>query len=160
MSTLPSASAKLRALSVWHGQHRGIAFKIVNWNFDRSSGTSLRDDHPSGCWNFYLYLHETKVHDFASIWLPPKITRLSPESSEWITYDYYSSPLSGIEMHGDITWYEKQGEVPGHRTVDIGCDYQHSFDVARRYTVEGVAADARRAIDSAYEQGILKPKES
>ena len=33
-----------------------------------------------------------------------------------------------LEMHGGITYYAKHGHTEGHRTVEVGCDYQHYGD--------------------------------
>jgi hypothetical protein len=138
--------------NVWRGAYKSVPFKIVNWHF--VSGTRL---FPSGNWNFYLYFRESACADFRSIWLPDKRVRIAPDCPEHITHDYYSCPLANVDFHCGITYYEKSGYSRGHRCVEAGCDYQHNYDEDCSYTVASVADDVKRAVESAYELGILKP---
>jgi len=112
---------------------------------------------PSGNWNCYLYFRESACVNFRSIWLPDKRVRIAPDCPERITHDYYGCPLADIDFHGGITYYRKSGYSRGHRSVEVGCDYQHLYDGYCSYSFTDLVKDAERAVDSAYELGILKP---
>jgi hypothetical protein len=133
---------------VLRGQCRGVPFKIVRWAFEKGK---LRDDYPSGCWNFYLYFREKDCVNFNAIWLEDQATAYGR-----VTHDYYGCTLAHIDWHGDITWYEKQGHVEGFRCIEAGCDYQHHFDTDQHYSFESILPEVEQAIDSSYALGILK----
>lgn len=149
------AEPELREQRAWQGRYRGVSFKIVNWKFESDPLGIMSRDFPSGCWNFYVYLAEKNCTNFPAIWLEDKRNTLF---SEMITHDYYDSPLRDLEVHGEITWYKKQGYTEGFRSVEVGCDYQHYHDTGHTYNKEMVLAEVKRAIDSAYERGLLKPE--
>ena len=141
---------KLKQQTVWRGTHKGVPFKVINWGFDSSS---INDK-----WNYYLYLLERNCVDFEKLWLPGTIVQISESSPTCVIYDYYPA-FSSVEMHGGITYYEKQGELV-HRAVEIGCDFAHLHDEYAGWCLESVVADMQVAIDSLYEKGYLKPLKS
>lgn len=105
-----------------------------------------------GIYCYYLYIYESQVtpEQFSELWLKDEVTRWSPESPERITHDYYSLPiLKAVELNGGITYYAKHGQVEGHRSVQIGCDYNHSWDSMNPPPLEKVIGDALRTADEA-----------
>lgn len=150
---MPTTDIKLRQQRVWLASHREIGYKIVNWH--HSPEARMEDYWPSGSWNFYIYLPEKKCPDFAKIWLPDLEKEWSPGGRKYVTHAYWTEPLGSVEMHCDITFYEKHGHVEGHRCVELGCDYQHLYDEEQSYDEQDVARDAVAAIESAFALGIL-----
>ena len=141
---------KLDPQRVWRGSYRGLAFKIVSWPF-----AGLEDKFPSGAWNYYIYLPETRVPNFSTIWLEDKATRYTPTSPLRVSHDYYNSPLASVKMHCGITYYSKHGHTEGCRCVEIGCDYQHLYDDGQSYDENDVLRDAVETIDDLHERGLV-----
>jgi len=129
---------ELRHKDLWSGMYRGVAFEIAHWD--------VRPECTLGIWNFYLFIREDMVPEanVGDVFLAP-----IHDSGRWgVRYAYYDSILAEIEWHGNMTFYEKRGGADGSKTVAVGgCDYNHLFDQGVTYRHEGVAADARRAID-------------
>ncbi len=122
----------------WARRHKGVTIEVVHWGVDA-------EHNPRGTWNYYLSLFERDMtpEAFAPLWLESKV-------ADWgVTHDHYDSPLSQVDMHGGITFYEKRGDVPGYRVVRIGCDYNHSWDEDVSYSLEEVYADAVASADDA-----------
>lgn len=58
-------------------------------------------------------------------------------------FAYCDTWAAGVEgWNGGVTYYRKHGELAGFRCVEYGCDYQHSWDEGREYTVTSVLLDA------------------
>lgn len=125
-------------LSVKHtytGEHLGLRFEIARWGVKCGKLPPLNDG--KGCWNYYVYLHERKLSNFSDFWLEPKVAEFSPGGTKYMDYDYYSSPLSAIDWHGGVTYWEGHNLlIPGQRAIKLGCDYSHSFDQKRGYDYE------------------------
>ena len=122
MENLPT----LREQHVWRGTYNKIPFKISQHGVGETY-------MPAGCWCYYLILPEYLLKErFAEVWLEDKLVKFTDVSPERVTHDYY--PLDNFDMHGGITYYEKHGHSVGHRSVELGCDYQHLFDRERGYT--------------------------
>lgn len=145
---------KLDYQEAWRGSHKGVYFKVVLWNkgADHTPGGG-------GIWNCYIYIPEKRAVNFAKLWLEDNRFRFSPESPERIQHDYSRLP---IEMHGGLTYYAKHGHPEGHRCVEVGCDYNHLWDMERGggYTAEYVAHDAVEAIDKMIADEILSDQPS
>lgn len=144
MSTISNLT--LRESHSWSGKYNGVPFEVKQWAYD-SSGGSL----PDKCWNYYLYLNLAKFEDKAvadSLWLEDKEVQFSPTSPVRVTHDYYGNPtLSGLEMHGGITFYEKM-TPDKQRIVKVGCDFQHLGDAEQHWDLEGVLADMKSCVDA------------
>ena len=138
---------KLRDHKVYFGTYRDVTFKIVT---SKSVVPRYNDS-----WCYYIFIRENKCTNFESIWLPEKVTQYIENGPKHITYDYYSEPLGSIKMHGGITYYDKHGYTPGHRCVEIGCDYQHYWDEGKVYVIEDIVQNAMETIDYLYENGNL-----
>lgn len=145
---------ELRKQTVWQGRYRDINFKIINWGRDDVSSQLL--DLPTGHWNYYVYIPESKAIDFKSIWLKDLLKRWSKQGKPYLTHDYMSGPVGEIDMHGGITYYAKHGHTKGYRCVEIGCDYAHSWDRNAHYDAEALIIDAQTTIDDLYNKGIVK----
>jgi hypothetical protein len=137
---------------LWRGSYRGIQYKVSL----RAIG---RDYTPAseGIWCFYIFLNEDKVKDFAPLWLEDEIYKYKPEAEGRITHEYYCEPFKSLEFHGGVTYYAKHGHTEGFRTVEIGCDYNHLWDMERGYgyRIEDILYDVRKCIDSVYENGLI-----
>lgn len=133
----------------WRGKYKGIHYEIVSWRIEMMGPV----------WNYYIYLMEKDVPNFESIWLPDVIKIMPGSGREYVDNDYYGNEkICSIDMHGGITFYEKNGYTKGHRNVKIGCDYQHLNDMESGYsaTLESVVLDAEQTIDDAISKlGIL-----
>jgi hypothetical protein len=131
-------------------RYRGIAFLV------RSTEIPAFSDRPAKVvWCHYVFLHERQVPDATirdSIFLTPKLERITAESPERVHYEYYKSPIADLEWHGGITFYDMVCAVPGHRVLKAGCDYQHYWDEERWYDEAGVIAEAKATIDSMYDR--------
>ena len=93
--------------------------------------------------------------DFEKLWLKPKKMRFSEECPWCNQYDYFDV-FANVEMHGGITYYAKIGEGE-ERCVKIGCDFMHLYDTECDWDVTDMVFDIKKAIDSLYEYGYLKP---
>ena len=128
-----------------------VSIEIVNWSIDPTMKN----------WNYYLYLFEKRMpkETFAAIWLPD-IEKEFNSLRTWITHDTYSSELlNSIDMHGEITAYEKIGHSEGHRTVKIGCDYAHLYDREHGdYDINQIISDAVNSAEQAIEKLAMAKK--
>lgn len=119
----------------WKGEYKNITFEV--------SRHSIGD---KDCWCFYLYVPIEAI---------PKALRkqwvLSEKDKKHSSYDYYNSPWTALEWHGDITFYE------GYKhSVKVGCDYNHLFDQGHTYDKETLAHDAVACIDSLHKEIELR----
>ena len=139
----------MRKKTTWADKYRGIGFSVASW-------------HTEGigeCWAYYLYIKLVQIPEDIRerFWLEPKTTDIK---SMPITYDYYGEPfVSGLDWHGEITYYSKAAGIDGEpRAIKIGCDYQHYFDEGHYYNSSIVTADAKNSIDALHKlvPGILK----
>lgn len=129
----------------WYGDYKGIRYKISNWNLGRMEEPYVMDP----IWNYYIYLVEEVVHpeDFAKYNLDPQYYEFCGKTNETYPYDHLD-----IDMHGGVTWYKKSTEWSPysnrHQTIiEIGCDFNHSWDQGRHYTYDYIESQAKRTID-------------
>ena len=144
--------------NIWRGVYRDIQYKVAHHGkgLDYTPG---RD----GIWNYYVYLHEDRVNDFARIWLNDEIRKYKPDVKGYVSHDYYGCrAFDDIHFHGGITYYAKHGHTEGFRCVEIGCDYNHLWYQERGYgyDLETILFDVKETIDSAYEIGLIIPDET
>jgi hypothetical protein len=141
----------MNKIETWEGEHNGLAFKI----------TSRHIEGVGPAWNYYVYLPERLLKErFSEVWLEPRVVKITPESREFVDYVYYKSNSLNVDSwHGGITHYAKHGEVPGFRSVEVGCDYQHLWDREGGYsaTLESVTFDCKRTIEELVAE-FLTPK--
>jgi hypothetical protein len=117
------------------GEHLGLTFEIARWGVERGKFPPMNNG--KGCWNYYVYLHERKLANFNDFWLEPEVKEFSPGGAKYVRYDYYFSPLSSVDWHGGVTFWEGHNLLlPGQRAIQIGCDYSHLFDQERGYDYE------------------------
>jgi len=142
---------KLDETKAWRGTYKGLHFEIKHWGVGQSH-TPAND----GTWNYYVWLPERKLLDFATHWLEGRVVKIIPESLGFVAYDYCAIPAANVDWHGGVTYYAKHGEVEGFRSIELGCDYNHLWDHERgeRYTLDEVVADVQRTIDEL--QPLLK----
>lgn len=124
----------------WTGTHLGFTYESIHRGVDQGMNEG------KGVWNYYIYLYESKTPDFDKLWLEPHLLKITPESTGFITYDYNELPIANIYWHGGVTYYSKHGEVPGYRTVQFGCDFNHLYDqeYGFDYTLEDVLQEVFR----------------
>ena len=132
----------LRRTELWRGVYREVDVEVARWE----CGGEER-------WNYYIRLAVDRL---------PAETRprfvLSPSCfrdrrGHAGLPGYPREAIPDIDWHGGCTYYEKQGGRDGGPLfVKMGCDYAHLYDQGCRYTLDMVAADARRSIDALWEQ--------
>lgn len=132
---------------VYKGTANKLPFEIVHWGVDRAIGEPLHGG--KGCWNYYIYLLESKIENFSDFWLKPELKEFSSGGTQYLSYDYYSSLLSNIHWHGGITFWEGNDDIPTRRFIKVGCDYAHLWDMELGYDTElvDVYADVLRTTE-------------
>lgn len=139
--------SKLSVKHTYTGEHLKLRFKIARWGLERGEFLAMNDGRC--CWNYYVYLHELALSNFNDFWLEPEVKEFSVVGTKYVSYDYYSSPLSHVDWHGGVTFWEGHNLlIPGQRAIEIGCDYSHIFDQERGYDYElaEVLSDCLRTI--------------
>lgn len=120
--------ADLRETQMWNSTSpEGLDYEIRFWG----KGSM---NEGSGMWNYYVYIHEAQLRpeDWERVWLP--VARVHDWGGGTPSYDEYNSVLSEGEFHGGITFYEKRAAVDrAWRSVKVGCDYGHIWDLERGY---------------------------
>ena len=132
---------KLRKSQLFSGSYQNVQVEIRQWSIE---------NYNDNCWNYYLHLILSKFKDkelTETLWLPDVEMRITPTSPIRVTHDYYSNPfLSSLEMHGGITFYEKQVHDK-ERVIKVGCDFQHLYDDMAHWNLESVTTDMTHCID-------------
>lgn len=127
--------SQLAKSQIWKADHLSLPFEIVHWGVER--GKFLAMNNGRGCWNYYVYLLEGKIANFNDFWLEPEVKEFSVGGTKYVSYDYYSSPLSDVDWPGGVTFWEGDNLlIPGKRSIKIGCDYSHLCDQERGYDYE------------------------
>lgn len=141
----------------YSGDINKIPFEIVHWGVDRASGSSLNNG--KGCWNYYIYLLESRIVNFNDFWIQPKLEEFSPGGTKYLSYRYYNSRLSDIHWHYGITFWEGTDLIPGRRSIKVGCDYSHLGDEERGYNTElaDVYTDVQQTISELLPLLTFKP---
>lgn len=133
-------STELSRHDVWHGEHLNISFEIVHWGVERGSFPPVNNG--KGIWNYYIFIQECKITNFNDFYLTPT---LYPNH---FIYRYSNSPLANLPWHGGLTyWDTREADVPGFRTLKLGCDYCHAFDDYNEITLEKVLFECKLTID-------------
>lgn len=142
-----------RAKTTWPGEHRGIRYNVVFWDY-RDGTDPLDRDPPHGTWNFYLLLPEPqwKTADWNAL-IAPEDTghRLAMKGRR--IWKERQSVLVDLDWPGGMTFYRVEG-IPPYTGIKAGCDYNHLWDAEAGYpaTLASVEADARRLIDELLER--------
>jgi hypothetical protein len=129
---------ELRHADEWSGEHRGVSFTIKHWGIDPKHS-------PLGIWNYYLHIPldaipEDKQHDFLA---NPK-----KDDKGRVHYEYYDKHLiNELEWHCGMTFYQKHGMDGAPIVIEMGCDYNHSWDLARDFSLEEILHDCQNSID-------------
>lgn len=121
-----------------------LLIEVAHWGVERENEFMAMNDG-KGCWNYYVSIPERHFPEkFESLWLEDKPVKYFETSPERITHDYMNHPIAGLEWHCGVTYYEKEGQVKGHRAVKFGCDFSHYWDSKRGfdYTLEEVIMEA------------------
>jgi len=125
---------KFNTSHTYKGTVNQLPFEIVHWGVDRESGKPLHNG--KGCWNYYIYILESQIENFADFWLTPELKEFSVGGTQYLSCDYYSSPLSKVHWHGGVTFWEGNNDIPTRRSIKIGCDYAHLWDMEGGYDTE------------------------
>lgn len=134
----------------WHGRYRGIAWEISARKSYDSEWSQRKIDW---CHYIYIQLDQLPEDSREGFWLKPRQAELPVSKRNFVSYDYFDSPISGLTWHGGITFYEKRGGVDGEsRMIKAGCDYQHLWDDGQHYTFESVLFEVKETIDSLHAQ--------
>jgi len=129
----------------WSFIHAGLPVIIKHWGLERE-GYFAPFNNGKGVWNYYVWLPEYLLKEhFSKVWLEDELIQFTPTSPVRIAHDYMSAPFASVDWHGGITYYQKHGQIEGHRSVELGCDYSHLFDQERNYDYEldDVVAEAK-----------------
>lgn len=130
---------ELQETKKWFGVYKGVRFEINNFK------TSYAGD----CWTHYILL---ELDDQLPKELADKFWLKGEMRDKRIYYDYYVNPINQLQFHGGCTWYEKLTGFDGeHRSIKIGCDYQHYWDEDQDYDLDTVYEETKKTIDSLYD---------
>lgn len=134
----------------WIFTHSQLRVKIVRTDQYNPSFAS------KNCWCYYVSIAEYQTQRFKEIWLRPKIDR----ENKRISYAYlFNDAFADADFHGGPSFYQRHGQVPGFRSVEIGCDFQHLWDEDRDYSLEDVIFEARRTAEKLAEKYLTDKKE-
>jgi hypothetical protein len=138
---------KLKDHTIWEGNYKNVAFKIVKWNREYTPETEKYNNGYH--WNYYIFVKPRKL----------VMTRKLTTKEKYIyepRVDYYKM-YPDVEMHGGLTfWNGHMHSRTGKREVDeIGCDYGHLWDYEyegsnkfKTHTVEEIMEDVKNTIDN------------
>lgn len=135
-------SSELEEQTTWRFFHRKLAGKITHHSKSFNDG--------KGIWCYYVIIPESSIPEhFQPLWLEPRLVKLSDESRGFVTYNYEDLPPAKVDWHGGVTFYAKHGELPGHRSIELGCDFNHLFDyeAGLSYNLETVAIKALKTLN-------------
>ena len=135
----------LRAGEYWYGSHKGIAYEIKSWGMRETLSAFGLPEH---MWNYYIYLNLAKINpaDAKKLWLRARANEYMAGRKH---YNYWDcEPLKDIEMAGGITWYHKEYSLSDERTVVIGCDYAHAWNIGTSYELADILIDIEKSIES------------
>jgi len=123
------------------GQYRNVNFSIKQFEPLGSPGNEYS-------WAHYIHLNlDKQIRDKSiadSFWLKAKY-----DEEKRVSHNYHVSPISDIEFHGGCTYYSKESSTDDlDRVIKIGCDYQHSWDDHRDYSINYIKNQVRETIDS------------
>lgn len=140
--------------TVWQGDHLGFHYKISHWGLE-----NIHLNEGKGVWNYYVFLYESRIPDFQSLWLEPELIKITPESTGYVTYKYYDLAPAQLSWHGGVTYYAKHGELVGYRSIELGCDYSHLWDHENDFatTLDDVLYDVEQTCK---ELNVLYPSPS
>lgn len=127
----------MKKKEIWWDSYRGIRFEV-----NKFEGMEKLDS-----WTFYLHL---AVEQF------PEEMRAKVKP-----FFYYTAfgtpiesprenPLENLDWHGGLTWISEERQRP-FNGIKVGCDYQHLWDQGQIYSVDEVARDAKKCIDSLFD---------
>jgi len=137
-------AVKLHYKETWCLEHRGLSVEITHWGHTGENAFN----EGQGVWNYYVYIPERLTKRFNELWLEDKLVKYAECSPERVHHDYMQAEFADqrFEWHGGITYYDKHGHTPGHRCVQLGCDFNHLWDHERGYdyVMEEVAYEAVR----------------
>jgi hypothetical protein len=127
--------------TIFRGNYRDIHYTINRFKAFEHSGNEY-------AWTHYIHLNiDKQIKDEVireKLWLSPKY-----DDKNRVSYEYYTSVISDIEFHGGCTWYSKESSIDEKtRSVKIGCDYQHSWDMDKHYSLAYVKGEVEHTIDS------------
>lgn len=125
-----------------------LTIEIIHWGEGEP-----HNNNGHGVWNYYIYIHERFVENkekFNSLWLEDRVVQFFETSPARVTHDYMTN-IPDFDLHGGITYYKKEGHTEGHRSVVVGCDYNHLYDQEHGpYCLEEVFCDALASMNKIY----------
>ena len=135
---------RLKHKDIWVGNHEGVIFEVVRWHWDDATESIIGNAHPTGNWNYYIFIHEDSIPPEFRDALILKGNWDSEFSSPRWTYGYMGSLVGSLEWHGGITLYELEyHNGPDAPCCDkAGCEYMHCFDEGHHYNETCVERDA------------------
>lgn len=152
-------TSELEQSTSYKGENLGFPFEIVRWGLERGQFRPMNDGR--GCWNYYVYVMESRTTNFNDLWLQGELKEFSVSGTQYMSYDHYDHALDrDCDWHGGVTLWEQNDQCPRQRRIKIGCDYSHLFDVERGtgYTLDEVLRDCLHTIDCVSKIVQLKPR--
>lgn len=141
MEVMTNQNIDIRHKDVWTTTHEKLTIEVCR----HAVGELVNDG--KGIWCYYVYIREDQcpIGFFDKLWLPDIIIRSWPTSPNRITH-HYEHLFPSCEWHGGVTYYAKHGHVPGHRCVQIGCDFSHLWDSEKNfdYRLKDIIFEAQR----------------
>ncbi len=127
-------TTKLNKSTVWRGKHKGIDFKIIRWGKDADPPKALKDSVFLSTWNWNYYI----IVPFGYF-------------AEGTKEDVFDS----IYFHGGMTYYEEKNSRD-RKFVEVGCDYDHGYDMENRaqreYDVDDILKNVEKTIGDIHKQ--------
>lgn len=113
-------------------------------------GLTIKINHPHDHYQFcfYVYLDPTRFTNKTvanKLWLR--------DTDKWWRTDKLPYIIQDLPWPGGITFYAKHLGANKYRSVEIGCDYGHLWDMERGYstTLEDVITHSKHVVDKLHE---------
>ena len=136
----------MKKREIYNFNYKGFTCEIVHWRFN-TPDTCLESLHPTGNWNYYIYIKRDQLsdEDWKKLRCKNKPFTMIRKRNSW---DYYKLE-DYFHFHGGITYYELlRDEFNGRPfAVKVGCDYMHSFDDNIPYDLDMVKLDTKKSVD-------------
>ncbi|HET6496538.1 MAG TPA: hypothetical protein VFH61_14370 [Thermoleophilia bacterium] len=152
--TAPNPRVEHVTTEEWRGWYRGVRWIIKAWNPGwETPAVSCADGL---IWNYYIWVYRDQVpaERWPAYWLEPE----PPDEFGSVYYPLWESFLYALNWARDCNYYRKHGGLDGlPESVEVGCDYNHTWDEGHIYSFDWLMADVRATIDDLrdWEPGLL-----
>ena len=133
----------------WQGRYKNINFTIHKWKPDYYETKPEYDE--GWIWNFYIFVkpRRLKTYSFKDY-----------KDREQKRIDY-NKMYPDVELHGGITYMSRHKESGMTETDELGCDYNHIWDMdemGHNYerSLDELLKDVKNSIDTLPEDLFFK----